>query len=156
MLLLTVLSLRVKEKICHSNIPLLLRRDKCPLQGNYYWLCVLPRTTFCRLLTTTHKGPGSLANKGHQALVEMRMLLNWLFRHHLSLVFCQEFFCNTICLISGSSLRYSRRSFPFCDKPFGLDFDVKPHGFSPKMEANHTATPTHTHGQNGGGQNEWV
>jgi len=33
-------------------------------------------------------------------------------------------------------------------------YDVKPHGFTPKMEANHTATPTHTHGQNGGGQNE--
>ena len=26
--------------------------------------------------------------------------------------------------------------------------DVKPHGFTQKMDANHTATPTHTHGQN--------
>ena len=36
-----------------------------------------------------------------------------------------------------------------------IKYDVKPHGFTPRRDANHTATLTHTHGQNIRGA-EWV
>jgi len=38
-----------------------------------------------------------------------------------SCVCLSKIFCSTICFIEGSSLRNSRRSRSFCDRPFALD-----------------------------------
>jgi len=82
-----------KKSFVEEKYPLLLPGDNCRLQGK---TCVtLPcakSLRSCRLLLIFHMGRGNLENKGHQALVQRRMLQNWRFRRHLSLLFCLRSF----------------------------------------------------------------
>jgi len=107
------------NKLCYSKCPLLLPTAICPLQGLFIMtlhfaksqaLAVFVYNSYGSWESWKSSGFGGDDDEDAELTVSSSPF-----------VCLSKIFWSTICFIEWSSLRYSRRSRSFCDRPFALD-----------------------------------